>query len=312
MTISIVIPSYNGQKLLQQHLPAVRRALSYWETKSHSKGEIIVVDDASSDDTSAWLKNKYPDVRCWRNSRNFRFAASCNLGVRQARGDVVILLNNDVEPDINFITPLVGHFRDAIIFAIGCRERNLENGQEAWGGLGVMKFSRGLVIHWRPKIPAEATSTAWISGGSAAFRRETWQKLGGFDRLFRPAYEEDRDLSWQAIKAGYRLLFEPASNVYHHHETTNKSAFGNSRITIYSLKNQLLFVWKNISSFRLLLSHLGWLPYHLIVTTWRTKGLFLAAFSLALWQLPEALAARGRASRLWKFTDEEILEPRKV
>ena len=127
-----------------------------------------------------------------------------------------------------------------------------------------------------------------------------------YHRFWLKYYFEDRDLCWQALKSGYKIVFEPKAMVEHFHESTNLRLFGKTKISLYSLKNQLLFVWKNISSARYLFNHLIWLPYHLILTTLRTRGIFLIAFCWALIQLPEALISRGKASKLWKLKDEEI------
>lgn len=308
MNISIVIPTYNGKDLLEEYLEAVVDAMKFWEVheKGQGKGEIIVVDDASTDGTFEWLHEHYSQVRVIRNPKNLRFAESCNSGVQAAKGEVVVLLNNDVEPHAEFLIPLLSHLEDSKVFAVGCREINRFEGKALIGGRGVMAFMRGLVVHWRPK-DQESPATAWVSGGSAAYRRDLWLELGGFDRLFRPAYEEDRDLSWQAVKAGYKLVFEPKAQIWHDHEMTNRSVFGSWMIELYSMKNQLLFVWKNISSVSLLFLHLFWLPYHFVFTTIRTRGIFLLAFLIALTQLPEAITSRQRASRHWKRSDEEIL-----
>lgn len=307
MNISIIIPTYNGKGLLEKYLGTVIDALTFWETheKGRGKGEFIIVDDASTDGTPQWLRENYPHIQVIRNTHNLRFAESCNRGVQAAKGDIVVLLNNDVEPDAEFLAPLLSHFEDQKVFAVGCREVNRLEGKDVFGGRGVMMFKRGFVVHWRP-ADQKRSATAWLSAGSTAYRRSTWLTLGGFDRLFRPAYEEDRDLCWQALKAGYRLVFEPKARVRHDHETTNRSVFGSWMIELYSMKNQLLFVWKNLSGLRLLF-HLLWLPYHLLLTTIRTRGIFLVSFFLAVVQLPEVLISRRRASRLWKRSDEEIL-----
>jgi GT2 family glycosyltransferase len=305
MKVSIVIPTYNGQKLLRRNLPLVTQALKTWTKKSGNSGEIIVVDDASTDGTANWLADKYPKVRLVSNQRNLQFARSCNRGVDHATGKLIVLLNNDVEPETRFLAPLISHFQDKQVFAVGCREANVQRGRKVIGGRGMSAFRRGLIVHWRPKNQ-QNQSVSWVSAGSAAYQRDIWQKLGGFDPLFRPAYEEDRDLSWQALKAGYQLVFEPKSVVFHRHQTTSLSIFGTKKIEQYSLKNQLLLVWKNISSPRFLLQHLLWLPYHLTITTVRTKGVFLLAFGLALAQLPEALSSRIQASRHWTRSDEEV------
>jgi GT2 family glycosyltransferase len=299
MKLSIVIPSYNGKHLLERNLPAVMAAAG------KLKAEIIIVDDGSTDGTGTWLEKTHPEVKVIRHSSPQRFGKSCNDGVLGASGEVVVLLNNDVEPKADFLIPLIPHFTDEMVFAVSCKEVNFENGEKIFGGRGEMTFKRGLVIHWRPK-DQDSSRTMWVSGGSAAFRRDIWLKLGGFDNLFYPAYEEDRDLSWQALKSGYKLRFEPKSVVFHHHETTNKLIFGRNLIEIMSLKNQLLFVWKNISQPKLLAEHIFWLPYHLIVTSFRTKGAFTVSFFWALFQFPQALASRIRAAKHWRIKDEEI------
>lgn len=307
MNVSIIIPSFNGKTLLEKNLKAVEEAIESWNKNGKSEdSEVIVVDDASTDGTLEWLHLNYPKIQVVRNSQNLRFAESCNRGVSASSGEVVVLLNNDVEPKTDFLVPLLKHFSDLSIFAVGCREINKGQGKEILGGRGVSSFRRGLVIHWRP-VDQESSTVTWVSGGSAAFRRSTWIQLGGFDRLFRPAYEEDRDICWQALKAGFKIVFEPQAQVRHDHETTSKKIFGSWKIQLYSLKNQFLFVWKNISSPSLLFQHLFWLPYHLLFTSWRSNGAFLMAFLWALWQFPEALASRTRASKFWKRSDEEIL-----
>lgn len=303
ISISIVIPNYNGKHLLKKNLPAAIASLKYLKRPT----EIIVVDDASTDGTIEWLAQNYPLVKVVKNQSNLRFARSCNRGVDAASGEIIVLLNNDVKPSSDLLSPVLPHFTDSQVFAVGFREVNLAEGKQIPGGRGVSKFSRGLVVHWRPEDQKNPDVT-WISGGSAAFNKSTWDKLGGFDKLFRPAYEEDRDLCWQALKSGYRIVFEPKAVVEHFHESTNLKLFGKTRISLYSLKNQLLFVWKNISSPKYLFGHFLWLPYHLILTTLRTRGVFLIAFCWALTQLPEALVSKRKASKLWKVKDEEIFK----
>lgn len=302
MKLSIIIPSFNGKELLANNLPAVFKALE----RIKDSTEVIVVDDASTDGTAEWLRANYSIVNIVRNDHNLRFANSCNLGVKTAKGEIILLLNNDVRPQSEFLIPLLKHFSDSNIFAVGCREVNTVNGREIFGGRGEMAFRRGLAVHWRPR-DQESSDALWVSAGSAAYRRDLWTKFGGLDNLFRPAYEEDRDISWQALKAGYRLVFEPKSQVFHNHESTNKQIFGQIAISVYSFKNQLLFVWKNISSLSFLTWHLVWLPYHLLFTTVKSRGLFLVGFILALFQLPEALNSRRRAAKNWVKPDEQIL-----
>jgi len=299
--ISVVIPNFNGRFLLEKNLPAVVRACESW---SKTGWEIIVVDDASTDDSVGFLQKEFPTIKIIKHASNRRFAQSCNSGVASAQGEIIILLNHDVSPDKNFVTPLLKHFADRRVFAVGCLEKDPLTGIAS--GRGIMAFKRGLVVHWRAEDQNQPTSS-WVSGGSAAFDRAKWVEIGGMDTLFRPAYEEDRDICYVAQKHDWKILFEPKSLVHHHHGTSNRLVFGVNKVKIMSFKNQFLFVWKNITDLRYLLLHLFWLPYHLTVTNLRTGGLLGIGFLSALLQLPEALSRRRRVKRLFEKSDSEII-----
>lgn len=271
---SIVIPNYNGKKLLEKNLPKVIAACK--------NCEIIVVDDASVDQSVDFIKSKLPQVKVIKHKENKRFAASCNTGVKAATGNIVILLNNDVVPQKDFLKPLIKHFRDKIVFSVGCKEVQLKDGKKIISGRTEGKFSRGFLMHWRPK-DQKSQDALWTFGGSMAVNRKKYLKLGSMDELYSPAYWEDIDLCWRARKKGWKILFEKDALVYHNHETTNISVFGEKRMKVYAYRNQILFVWKNIRG-RQLLEHFLWLPYHLIFTTIRSKGLFLLAFILAIFR----------------------------
>ncbi|PJE70024.1 hypothetical protein COU97_02055 [Candidatus Shapirobacteria bacterium CG10_big_fil_rev_8_21_14_0_10_48_15] len=297
MKLSIVIPNYNGRELLAKNLPAVLAACS--------GSEIIAVDDASTDGSVTFLQKNFPTVRIVRHQKNQRFAASCNDGVKVARGKIVVLLNNDVVPEKDFLKPLLAVFTPDV-FAVGCREKRQENGRWVNSGRGLMKFKRGLVVHWRAADQNQKT-TGWVVGAAGAFDRQKWQQLGGMDTLFRPAYEEDRDLCYRAAKHGWQILFAPKSVVNHQHESTNLKAFGRSKMAIMSYKNQFLFVWKNITDAGYLLKHFFWLPYHLLVTNWRSRGLLGVGFLFALGELPEALKSRKQVQKLFVKQDGQLI-----
>ena len=269
-SVSIVIPNYQKLPLIK-HLPKVIAA---------SQGsEIIVVDDASPDDTVVYLTKHFPQVKLVVNQTNQRFAVSCNRGVKAATGEIVVLLNSDVAPKPNFLKPLIKHFDDPSVFAVSC----LEIQKSGVSGRNHCQFKRGFLIHSAASInKTKATENCWATGGSSAFDRQKYLELGGMDPLYQPAYWEDIDLSWRAReKFGYQILFEPQSQVWHNHETTNVSVFGQRKMELMALRNQILFVWKNIRG-QQLLEHWLWLPYHLVLTTIRTRGLFLTAFLQAV------------------------------
>lgn len=293
MPVSVIIPTYNGLTLLKKHLPAVFKAL-----RRHD--EVVIVDDASTDDSILWLTENYKlqfevvkqkdafcftgihkdiDVKVLVNRANLRFAASCNLGVASAKSEVVILLNSDVSPDKEFLRYLLPHFRDKKIFAVGCKELAANEHDKEYGR-NEAHFERGFLVHNRAQYQ-NGRDTFWASGGSAAFRKLMWDKLGGFDLAYRPAYWEDIDLSYRARRRGWQVIFEERAIVHHVHESTNASVFGKKQMEVMAYKNSILFMWKNARG-TLLAQHLVWLPYHLIFTSIRSEGRFLKGFFLAI------------------------------
>src|SRR3989304_9608698 len=112
---SIVIPNYNGGQLLRKNLPKVFEAAQYYIKKENSKAEIIVVDDCSTDASTSVisnLKSQISNLKFLRNDRNLGFASTVNRGVEETKGEVVVLLNTDVRPEIDFLIPLISHFKD--------------------------------------------------------------------------------------------------------------------------------------------------------------------------------------------------------
>ena len=146
-------------------------------------------------------------------------------------------------PDKKCFEFLKPHFDDEEVFAVGCLEyENSEMGQRS--GKNVLFFDRGLFQHNRANN-FERGQTAWASGGSALFDKKKWLKLNGFDQAFYPAYWEDIDLSFRARKKGWKILFEPEAVVYHKHESTHQTVFGQQKMDDMSWKNAFVFTWKN-------------------------------------------------------------------
>lgn len=281
--VSVVIPTFNGRQLLEQNLPAVLAAM-------RAQDELVIVDDASQDDTVEWLSNQFQletnlknhdqsgsfslvsgswscsvnkekrgRLRLIANQNNLRFAASCNRGVEQAQHQLVLLLNNDVSPTACTIEYLLPHFSDETTFAVGCLEiePNLDN---AVGGKNKLWFEKGLFHHSRAD-EFSSGETAWASGGSAMFDREKWLALSGFDLDFYPAYWEDIDLSYRARrKYHWQVWFDAKAKVYHNHQSTHQTVLGSSKIQQISWKNADKFTWKN-GTFWQKFSFLLWRPY---------------------------------------------------
>jgi GT2 family glycosyltransferase len=235
-----VIPNWNGERLLRKNLLRVISSL-------HRRSEVIVVDDGSTDGSVRLVQSsKFKvqsrklgiNLRLVKNVENRGFIYSCNRGMKEARGEFVVLLNNDVVPKKGFLEAALAHFRDPKVFAVSFNEQQFGWAKIWWRG--------GFIHHGAGGRPNEPHITAWASGGSAVFRKSIWEKLGGFDPLYHPFYWEDFDLGYRAWKAGYKIIWEPKAVVEHRHESTI-SKLDRQYVEMIKERNQLLFIWKNIS-----------------------------------------------------------------
>lgn len=313
MNISIIIPNYNGAKLLTENLPKVLDAV-----RNYKDGfvEIIIPDDPSTDNSKDIIEEfidgiKESHVRGItienRDPGKSGFSKNVNRGVALAKGDVLILFNSDVAPRKDFLKPLISHFQEQDVFAVGCMDESHENNKTILRGRGLGEFKKGFLVHRAGNIDKD--NTLWVSGGSGAFRKSTWDKLGGLDPLYDPFYWEDIDLSYRALKSGYKIVFEPKSIVTHRHEEgIVRTEFSNKFVKQISYKNQFVFVWKNLTDIDLVASHFLWLPYLFLKSLVNGNTEFFVGFYLALKKVPQILRMRSYTKKYFVKKDSEVIE----
>jgi len=314
MHLSVIIPNYNGEELLKNNLPKVFEAISLYKD---GKVDVVVVDDCSADnslsaleDLKSKMDSAYPDVvfKIIKNEKNLGFSSNINKGVRNAVGDILFLLNTDVVPEKDFLKPLLRHFVDKKVFAVGCMDKSIENGKIVLRGRGLGKWKKGFFIHSRGEV--NKTNTLWVNGGSGAFRKSIWDRLGGFNELYNPFYWEDIDLSYRAIKSGYKIIFEPKSIVIHEHEKgVIKSTYSNFKVKTIAYRNQFIFVWKNITDSSVRLDHLLWLPYHILSALLRKDMAFIKGILGAFILLPKIIKYGNKEQKLFVLKDNQVLIP---
>ncbi len=316
MNISIVIPNFNGRDLLLHNIPLVVKAV---EEYGAGFVEIIITDDASQDGSVGAVKHLLEDL-VPKNSKklssvvlenplgkNRGFSGNVNVGVRAAKGDILILLNSDVVPKKGFLTPLLSHFKDPNVFAVGCMDESVEEGKIVLRGRGVGKWERGFLAHSAGSL--NSPHTLWVSGGSGAFRKSIWEKLGGLNELYNPFYWEDIDLSYRAQKAGFTVLFEQKSVVRHEHSKgAIKTFYKPLRVRKIVYRNQFLFTWLNLTDTMLIAKHVFWLPYHIAKAVQHQDVAFFYGLGMALWRIPRVLFYRSTMRKLWKRTDAQVIQ----
>lgn len=310
---SVVIPNWNGRDLLEKYLPSVVRALA-----GNPGNEIIVVDNGSTDESAEFVRTHFPRVKLLALEKNLGFGGGSNAGFQAAQNDIVVLLNSDMRVEPDFLAPLLAGFTDDKVFAVSCQiffsdpaKKREETGltQADWehGHLRVRHVIDSEILTEYPCY--------YGGGGSCAFDRHKFLSLGGFDHIFRPFYLEDTDLGHLAWKRGWKVLFQPASKVWHEHRGTIGKHFDDGYIQSIVKKNFIVYTWKNIHRWRMLRSHFVYLVLDIIVTLLHghsSERASLRGLLRSLAQLPGVMGARIRARELAAIDDCEALKRHKA
>ena len=217
--LSVVILNWNGRHHLERYLPSV---------VAHTAGdaEVIVADNGSTDDSLQWLRLTYPDVGVIRLDSNYGFAGGYNRALKEVESEYVLLLNSDVEVTAGWWQPLVEVLdAESDVAAVAPKLlADMEHTKFEYAGasggfidyLGY-PFCRGRILSNVEEDRGQYDTRRdifWASGAAMCCRREVFEALGGFDEDFF-AHMEEIDLQWRMQLAGWRIVVEPKSVVYH-------------------------------------------------------------------------------------------------
>jgi N-acetylglucosaminyl-diphospho-decaprenol L-rhamnosyltransferase len=285
-TCAVVVLNWNGRAHLEHLLPSLYVARSAWGRPL----PIVVVDNCSTAGDPEWLATAHPSVEVVVAPSN-DYLFSLNRVVISRTEDVIIVLNNDMRVHPGFVTPLVSHFVDPRVFAVAAgvvdwEGRGRQNGQRR------VLFRRFWCYHWSDRSVTEPCFTVEAGGGSSAYRRTYFAALGGFDRLYHPAYWEDFDLSYRGWMRGWTSIFEPRSTIYHRGSATMSETMPGGRMGRIIARNQLLFILKNVGGWGFAAGVLLMLPYRVLVNLGRRNWTLLAGTFAALPRLGGALRRR--------------------
>lgn len=260
--VTVVIPNYNGIKYLNTCLESLSRQV-------FQEFDTIVVDNASSDGSSAFIREKYPWVRLIALEKNTGFSGAVNKGIRESKTPYVILLNNDTEAEITFVGEMVKVMeRDDRIFSANCKmvqfynRDRLDDAGDFYTILG-WGFQRG--IDQDRNAYNHSTEVFSACAGAAIYRRDVFKKIGLFDRRHF-AYLEDIDVGYRARIAGYRNVYCPDTVVYHVGSGTSGSKYNSFKVRL-AARNSVYLNYKNMPPVQLAVN----LPFLLIgyVIKWR-------------------------------------------
>lgn len=236
--VSIIIPNWNGCHHLDVCLSSLRR-------QTFEDAEVIVVDNGSWDNSVVYVQAHFPEVRVVGLTRNLGFTGACNAGYAIARGEFIILLNNDTEADENWLAAIVAAFEErAEVGSIASKillfdkRDHFHSAGDFYrldgvpGNRGVWQLDRGQ--YERPEHVFSAC------GAAAAYRKTMLEQIGFLDERFYFSCE-DVDLGWRAHLAGWQVLYVPTAVVYHKLKATG----GDLTASYYDGRNHLYLIWKN-------------------------------------------------------------------
>ncbi len=248
MKVAVVILNWNGRNMLEQFLPSVCRF-------SQQEGvEVIVADNASTDDSLPFLTENYPDVRQVVLDRNYGFADGYNRSLAQIEAEYFVLLNSDVEVTEHWLDPLISYM-DAHPDVAVCQPKIrsqvappfFEHAGAAGGFMDKFgyPFCRGRILSVVEEDKGQYDTECdlfWATGAAFFVRAEAYRACGGLDADFF-AHMEEIDLCWRMRSRGYRIVCLPQSVVFHVGGGTLNAS--NPHKTYLNYRNNLLMIYKN-------------------------------------------------------------------
>lgn len=254
MKIAIAILNWNGKSWLEKFLPNV--------LENSQSAEVYVIDNASTDDSVAYISTYFPSVKIVINQQNHGFAGGYNEGLKQINADIYCLLNSDVEVTPGWLDPVGALFeKNPDIAAIQPKvlDYNRKNFFEFAGAGGGLidnlgyPYCRGRVFEHVEEDKGQyndETEIFWASGCCLFIRSEDFWKENGFDARFF-AHQEEIDLCWRLKNSGRKIYYTGKSAIYHVGGGTLQKQ--NPRKTYLNIRNNLSMMLKNLPSDKLYL-----------------------------------------------------------
>ena len=235
--VSVVVCSLNGERVLPACLTSVLAC----------KGppfEVIVVNNGSEDSTPDLVRERFPVARLINIERNLGFSGGNNVGIQAARGEIIVLLNDDTEVPEDWVAAMAAPFaRDPRIGSVGCKL--LYPGGRIIQHAGGAILPNGNTVHlgtgeedngqW--ETPRECD---YVTGAALAMRREALAQVGLLDPKFFPIYFEEVDLEVRMARAGWKLWYEPAAWLIHHESLTQVA--GSPRFIYRYTRNRMRYL----------------------------------------------------------------------
>lgn len=251
--VTVAILNWNGKKFLEQFLQILL------DKTNNEFADIVIIDNASTDDSLDYLKSNFPEVKTIVLEKNYGFAEGYNRGLKGIETEYYLLLNSDIEVSDSWLEPLLDLMDNDKSIAV-CGPKILsyyEKDRFEYAGAGggfidkyAYPFCRGRIFETCEKDLGQYDSNIecfWISGAAFMIRAEVFNLLNGFDNDFF-AHQEEIDLCWRVQNSGYKIVIQTQSKIYHVGAGTlpKSSPFK----TYLNFRNNLYIIEKNIPKYK--------------------------------------------------------------
>jgi GT2 family glycosyltransferase len=302
---SVIIVNFNGLHHLKKCLPSILR-------QHYPDYELIVVDNASTDGSIAFLEKEFPQVKLIRNQENLGYSGAVNAGSRHASGEYLAVLNQDTQVDPEWLKEMVIALEDDQHAAMATPKILLMDRSEKINTCGNDITFTGLTFCRGLDQPAdsyqESAIVSAVSGAAFVIRRFIFEHLAGFDEnLFM--YFEETDLSLRAMLAGYRCLFVPKSIVYHQYtfRFSPRKCFYQERNRYYTLFKILRWQTFIVLFPELFLSEILSWGYAILLGAEHIKSKYRSWVWL-IGNRTQIMEARDNTQRLRQVSDRTLLD----
>ena len=310
--VSVIIVNYNGKKWLNKCLTSI-------SNQSYKNYEIIFVDNASSDDSVEFVKNKFSNVQIVQNNHNGGFAEGNNLGFSKSKGEYIILLNNDTYVEKDYIKNFVKVFEEFPDTAVAQSKIVLMNEPEkldiacSFWTPTAMLYYEGIGTNASKPNYNKPKKMFTVKGASMIFKKELADKVGLFDEKFW-AYYEETDFCHRCLVWGYDVMYYPKATCYHAGGKTAEM-FEQEYIQFHNFKNKLASYIHNFElkyliwyGFIFTFSSLGIFSLFFIINGrfWFAKAMYRAYF-WNIKNLPYSIKYRKNVQKYRKVKDKRYL-----
>lgn len=238
--VSVIVLTWNSSAFLEPCLAALLK-------QGYAPLEVIVVDNASMDDSVAVAAKYVPDVQIIQNQRNLGYAGGNNVGIQSSNADIIVLLNPDTVVQTGWLPAIVDTFQDPMIGVVGCKAL-YPDGRTIQHAGAVLEPASAYAHHVGCGEPDDGqydrlADCEYVTGVALGIHRRVLNKIGGLDEEFFPAFYEEIDYCYRGRRAGFRVVYQPKALLYHH-ETASLPSESYARTASYQ-RNRVRFVLRH-------------------------------------------------------------------